>query len=63
MALSEAQKRAKAKYVEKVANDPEKKARNNYLSSRRHAKRFIKIANIEDLNELKEWIKEREAEY
>lgn len=54
MALTEAQKRAKAKYRE---NNRE---RTNYINDRSKAKNFIlKKATKEDLKELEELIKER----
>ena len=59
MALTEAQKRAKAKYREK------NKERENYLGARSAARSFIKKrATKEDLKELELLIKERrENEY
>ena len=54
MALTEAQKRAKAKYREK------NKERENYIGARSAARSFIlKKATKEDLEELLELIKER----
>ena len=54
MALTEAQKRAKAKYREK------NKERENYLGARSAARSFIKKrATKEDLEELETLIKER----
>ena len=57
--LTEAQKRAKQKYIE---NNRE---RTNYINDRSKAKNFIlKKATLEDLKELEELIKERrENEY
>ena len=55
MALTEAQKRAKAKYREK------NKERENYLGARSAARSFIKTkATKEDLEELKKLIEEKE---
>ena len=55
MALTEAQKRAKQKYREK------NRERTNYLNARTTARGFIRNkATKEDLQELKELIKERE---
>ena len=55
MSLTEAQKRAKAKYREK------NKDRENYIGARSAARSFIlKKATKEDLEELKELIEERE---
>ena len=54
MSLTEAQKRAKAKYREK------NKDRENYIGARSAARSFIlKKATAEDLEELLELIKER----
>lgn len=54
MALTEAQKRAKAKYRQK------NKERTNYLNARTTARGFIRNkATKEDLEELEELIKER----
>ena len=55
MALTEAQKRAKAKYREK------NKERENYIGARSAARSFIlKKATKEDLEELKKLIEEKE---
>ena len=55
MTVSEAQKRAKQKYREK------NRERTNYLNARTTARGFIRNkATKEDLQELKELIKERE---
>ena len=55
MALTEAQKRAKQKYREK------NRERTNYLNARTTSRSFIRNkATKEDLQELKELIKERE---
>ena len=55
MALTEAQKRAKQRYREK------NRERTNYLNARTTARGFIRNkATKEDLQELKELIKERE---
>lgn len=55
--LTEAQKRAKQKYREK------NRERTNYLNARTTARSFIRNkATAEDLQELKELIKERESE-
>jgi hypothetical protein len=60
MALTEAQKRAKKKYAEKVASDPAKKERQKYLSAKRQASHFVdKWATAEDLKELAELIKQK----
>ena len=57
MALTEAQKRAKAKYREK------NKDRENYIGARSAARSFIlKKATKEDLEELEILIKERRKE-
>ena len=57
MALTEAQKRAKAKYREK------NKDRENYIGARSAARSFIlKKATKEDLEELKKLIEERSEE-
>lgn len=57
MALTEAQKRAKQKYREK------NRERTNYLNARTTSRGFIRNkATKEDLQELKELIKERESE-
>lgn len=57
MAISEAQKKAKQKYEEK------NREKINYQSSRRSARSFIKNkATLEDLEELKKLISDRENE-
>ena len=57
MSLTEAQKRAKQKYIE---NNRE---RTNYINDRSKAKNFIlKKATKEDLEELKVLIEEKERE-
>ena len=54
MALTEAQKRAKAKYREK------NKDRENYIGARSAARSFIiKKATKEDLQLIKQWLNER----
>ncbi|GCF92524.1 hypothetical protein NRIC_04150 [Enterococcus florum] len=54
--------KASQEYRKRISTDEEKRAHRNYMNGRRNARSFIKKAKVEDLQEMKQLIAERENE-